>query len=233
VAPTSGLAVTAFVLSLVWIGGLGSLLAVVLGIAAFRSVRASGGARKGSGLATWAVVLGVLGLLFTAAVGLAVDKVVHKAEAQHVEALGQKVHLGFFAIVGGVDTITVYSVTSAPKGVAASPPPGDTFVSARMDLCDLSLTSGTTRNTGFSTTVALPSFTKAVSHFFVETNGAGVYPAVPTSTGTPDLYTPRPLGSSACETGFLTFAVPEGRVPTSLRYDPTILTHYEWRIPAG
>jgi hypothetical protein len=60
---TNGLAVASLVLSIVWLGGLGSLLAVVFGIVARRQIRASGGRQGGDGMALAGLLIGIVGLL--------------------------------------------------------------------------------------------------------------------------------------------------------------------------
>jgi Domain of unknown function (DUF4190) len=59
---TSGLAIAAFVLSLVWLAWLGSLLGVIFGLIALREIRRSGGWVRGKGLAISGVIIGSLGL---------------------------------------------------------------------------------------------------------------------------------------------------------------------------
>jgi hypothetical protein len=80
----SGLSVAGLILSIVWIGGLGSVLAVIFGVMALSRIRRSrerppGGAPhvrevEGRGLAVAAIVIGAVGVLATAALytGLAV-----------------------------------------------------------------------------------------------------------------------------------------------------------------
>jgi hypothetical protein len=65
VGHTSGMAVAAFVCSLIWFGGLGSLLAIVFGFLALSEIRQSHGQIRGKGLALAAVILGfvVLGIM--------------------------------------------------------------------------------------------------------------------------------------------------------------------------
>src|ERR1700686_4345425 len=60
---TSGLAIASLVLSLIWLGGLGSVLAIVFGIVARRRIRASGGTQGGDGLAIAGLIVGIFGLL--------------------------------------------------------------------------------------------------------------------------------------------------------------------------
>lgn len=70
-ARTNGLAVAGFVLGLLWVLWVGSVLAVVFGHLAREQIDRSGGAQRGRGLATAALVLGWAGL-GVLAVGLAV-----------------------------------------------------------------------------------------------------------------------------------------------------------------
>ncbi len=52
-----------FVLSIVWIGGISSLAAVVLGLRARRIIKQSGGAIVGIKLAWWCILEGTLGVV--------------------------------------------------------------------------------------------------------------------------------------------------------------------------
>ncbi len=57
---TSGMAVASLVLGVLWLGWVGSLLAVIFGHAARGEIRRSGGTIGGKGMATVGVVLGWL-----------------------------------------------------------------------------------------------------------------------------------------------------------------------------
>ena len=57
------MAIVSFVLSLVWLGGLGSLLGVVFGLSARQTIKQSAGLQGGRGFATAGVIIGVIGLL--------------------------------------------------------------------------------------------------------------------------------------------------------------------------
>jgi hypothetical protein len=61
--PTNGLAIASLVLSIIWLAGLGSVLAVIFGIVARRQIRASGGRQGGEGLALAGALIGVVGVL--------------------------------------------------------------------------------------------------------------------------------------------------------------------------
>ncbi|HVA03928.1 MAG TPA: DUF4190 domain-containing protein [Acidimicrobiales bacterium] len=63
VQSTNGLAIASLVLSVLWVAGVGSLLAVTFGIVARRQIRTSGGRQGGEGLALAGLLIGILGLL--------------------------------------------------------------------------------------------------------------------------------------------------------------------------
>jgi uncharacterized membrane protein len=64
-AEISGPAIASMVLGLLWIGGLGSILALVFGYVSKRAIQQSHGGQIGRGLATAGIVLGWVGLLGT------------------------------------------------------------------------------------------------------------------------------------------------------------------------
>jgi hypothetical protein len=59
---TSGLAIASLVLGIVWIFGLSSIVAIVLGLRAMRAIDASDGAVGGRGLAIAGIAIGIAGL---------------------------------------------------------------------------------------------------------------------------------------------------------------------------
>jgi hypothetical protein len=63
VAPSvNGLAITSLVLGIVWIFGIGSILAVIFGFVGKSQIRRSGGRQNGGGLAIAGIVLGFIGV---------------------------------------------------------------------------------------------------------------------------------------------------------------------------
>jgi hypothetical protein len=62
-AGTNGLAIASLVLGIVWIAGLGSLLALIFGVMAKNQIDASGGRQSGRGMAVAGIVLGIVGLI--------------------------------------------------------------------------------------------------------------------------------------------------------------------------
>lgn len=65
---TSGLAIASLVLSLLWIYGLGSVLAIVFAAVAKKNIRESNGWVTGNGMATAGLVLGIIGVVVMLAV---------------------------------------------------------------------------------------------------------------------------------------------------------------------
>jgi len=63
---TNALAIASLVLSLFWLGGLGSVGAVVLGHMAKREIATSGGRQTGGSLATAGLAIGYIGLALMA-----------------------------------------------------------------------------------------------------------------------------------------------------------------------
>ncbi len=61
-ARTSGLAIASLVLGIIWLCGLGSLLATIFGGVALNQIARSKGTLEGKGLATAGVILGIIGL---------------------------------------------------------------------------------------------------------------------------------------------------------------------------
>jgi Domain of unknown function (DUF4190) len=79
---TNGLAIVSFVLGLIWVAGIGSLLAVIFGFVSRTKIRQSQGQQSGDGLAIAGIVLGFVGIfgaiafwIAIAALGTAVDSV--------------------------------------------------------------------------------------------------------------------------------------------------------------
>ncbi len=66
---TNRKAVASLVLALAWVGGLGSLVAIVLGLRARREMRLSPDSEIGSGVATAGIAVGVVGLLLAVLMG--------------------------------------------------------------------------------------------------------------------------------------------------------------------
>lgn len=60
--PTSGMAIASMVMGILWLGGIGAVLALIFGYKAWREIDGSGGRIQGRGMATAGVVLGWVGV---------------------------------------------------------------------------------------------------------------------------------------------------------------------------
>jgi hypothetical protein len=83
VRKTNGLAVASLVCSLVWLGGLGSILAIIFGFIARAQIKKADGNVQGNGLAIAGIIIGFVGLV---AIGLFVIFVV--ALVHHCDQTG-------------------------------------------------------------------------------------------------------------------------------------------------
>ncbi len=88
---TNGMAIASLVLGIVWVYGIGSLLAVIFGFAGRSQIKQSNGEQTGGGLATAGIILGFLGLSLLIIV-FAVAFVGHSASSQF-STVGSAVNL--------------------------------------------------------------------------------------------------------------------------------------------
>ena len=101
---TNGKAIASLVLSLVWILGINSILAVIFGFVAKREIRESNGTQTGDGLATAGIIIGFVGIagvaLFILFVAVAGHTIVHslnvtaqcEADAVSVQTAAEAYH---------------------------------------------------------------------------------------------------------------------------------------------
>jgi hypothetical protein len=61
---TNGFSIASMVLGIVWVFGLGSILAVIFGFVGRKQIRASGGRQTGGGMALAGIILGFVGVAF-------------------------------------------------------------------------------------------------------------------------------------------------------------------------
>ncbi len=80
VQKTNGLAVASLVCSLVWLGGLGSILAIVFGFVARSQIKRSEGNVQGNGLAVAGIIIGFVGLVAVIFFTIAVIALVHHCD---------------------------------------------------------------------------------------------------------------------------------------------------------
>jgi len=237
------------VLSIVWLLGVGSLLAVIFAIIALRQIGRSGGRMAGQGLATAGLVIGIVGFVGTA--GLAAIGATHHPTSPSLDQtlptvtvpLSTTPTVAKTAPVPTVPTVTVPVVRNpfAPHVLAL----GTTGVLAVNDpsgmrsLVVYSVTSPTTTGAPVGEEMiyadvgvcAGPNGSPEGASNFGLTLKSGAtigraYTAHPTLTTLPIAVE---LGPNACEHGYVTFDFGTGGVPASVSYIGTD-TMYAWRI---
>lgn len=77
---TNGLAVASLVCSLVWLGGVGSILAIIFGFVVRAQIKKSEGGVQGNGLAIAGIIIGFVGLVSVAALVISVVALVHHCD---------------------------------------------------------------------------------------------------------------------------------------------------------
>jgi len=205
---TNGLAIASLVLSLLWVFGLGSVLAVVFGVVARRQIRASHGTQGGNGLALAGLIVGSVGiaglvLLIGAFAISAFQVIIPRTTTLHY---GQKAELPSDAFVRaqGLASITVenleFPVTSPTTSVPAGP--GDELAIAPVRLCAPSQ--------GFQQSIITLPFV------LVFASGGTAMPYLPAKT--PSVNDITGLRGNQCAVGYLTFDVPSGQVPNGVHY---------------
>ncbi len=110
------MAIASLVLAILWIFGIGSLLAVLLGIAALVAVKHSHGALRGRGVAIAGLVIGTVGLILTLTVVVAGMHFASEIINARTVPYGQTVVTD--DSVTGFTSVTVYGVTGRLPGPA-------------------------------------------------------------------------------------------------------------------
>jgi hypothetical protein len=213
---TNGLAVASLVLSLLWIGGIGSILAVIFSITGRRRIKASNGRETGEGLATAGLVIGLIGMVGGALIIILfviVGTVISNVTRAVVVPVGHSVNVPTFE-GDGINKITVSSV-DYPYTFGAPATPGDEYAVANVELCAGSTGSNTGPNPqGFE---------------LVFENGQSVSASYVNAEGPP--LSDAPIYAYSCSSGIVTFEFAQGLTPASVRYDPLgYFKGYEWTI---
>jgi hypothetical protein len=234
---TNGLAIASFVFSLLWLAGLGSLLAIIFAASARRKIKRSRGRETGDGLAIAGLVIGILGLLgslvFYATVA-AIDHGVHQADdglhvviptlpttpttTTPVAALGQALNVSAYDH-DGISTVTVYSVKYPVDDSSGQP---DTFAGKEYAAADIQVCAGASGSQN------------GTSAFMVDLlfpNGESVSSDSAPPSASPYLGFFYGIGANQCVRGFLTFEIASGTIPTGVQYSPDFVHNYQWTLP--
>lgn len=236
IRPTKALAIASLILSILWFFGLGSVLAVIFGLAALSKIKASRGAQDGRGLAFAGLVIGICGLIGT---------------------------VGFFLILDGpLSTINRLNdqfptSTAPPITLPATAPPPGSATQPPTTLPAASSTRSTVNPLGVTLNVTNPSgdeFTKVLVLDVAYPVPVGVGSAAiasvgvcagqrgsqtaPSSygfvlgvTGGQEVHTGPDsipsLGPNGCTDAELYLEIPPGTTPTYVAYH-----QYRWLVPA-
>jgi hypothetical protein len=207
-AKYSGLAIASLVLSIIWLGGLGAILAVIFAIIALRRIAASQGRVKGRGLSIAGLIIGIIGIIGAAVTWTVVGLVA--ANAHHVTVSeGRTVNVSdSFSL--GISTMQISNVH--PLDQSSGPNSGN-YVVADVRVCAGS--SG-------SRTGVLDEL------FFLNTAGGNSISGSTAARVTPDISGSVPANS--CRSGHVTFKVSSDTTPTSIDYHGFLPSTYTWRV---
>lgn len=218
---TSGLAVASLVLSIVWLGGLGSVLAVIFALRARGDVRRSRGFVTGDGLATAGLVIGIIGIVGAVAfwsIAISAGNAIRRAITPTNVALGQTVHLRSDVPFGdGISQVTVYSVqypVTSEDPVFSSPPGGEEYAAADVRVC-AGAHGSTSGPDEFDFELIFPG-------------GQDIAPS-PVDIRKPAIADAGSLGASQCVRAFVAYAIPVGSHPTSIQY--LLFDAFRWVLP--
>jgi hypothetical protein len=219
------MAVASLVLSLVWIGGLGSLLAVIFGFAARSDIKRSNGTKSGDGMAIAGITIGFVGLCGIAflivavlALGTATRTLVSELEPRTVP-YGTTVNISGTTNLG-LRSLTVFSLTTPAQARVSGAPSGVTVIAARMRVCaDSSGSQG-----GFDATT--------MSVYFPDRQTGTLDPVARVHGMGRNLSSVASLAASQCIFGYLPFDVAPGTRPAGVEYSPFAVVPFSvvrWR----
>jgi hypothetical protein len=207
---TNGLAIASLVLSIFWLFGVGSILAVIFGVSARRAIKRSAGTQSGEGLAVAGLVIGIVGI--TAIVGLGVIGVLVGSSGN--QSLGHTVNV-IGSDSGGIASVTVYSFSDQVATTMLVPPgPGEQYAIADIGIC----ASG-------SGTESSPDPTE-----FGIIYGGGAAVGSLSDAKRPSLDAFPSLNGLQCVRGYVTFDLPTDVSPERIVFSPDGVHAWYWDI---
>ena len=219
---TSGYAVASLVLSVLWIGGIGAVLAVPFAARARRDIRRSGGELAGAGMATAGLVIGIVGLvgavvLWTTVAVIAprISRDIHRAFSPENLPMGQVAQVQGSLFTTGLRTVNVHSLTypvASEDPFRSAPTPGDEFAVADVEVC--AGRSGATGPDLFDFSVVLPGDVREG--------------AISGSVRNPSLTDLHSLPAGQCARGFIPFQIPSGAHPLAVQFG--VINGFRWVV---
>ncbi len=221
-ASTSGLAVVALILSIIWLGGLGDVLAIIFGLIALSQIKAAQGMKTGKGLAVAGMIIGTLGLVATvalyAAIGLGVHAI-NKALTPQTVAMGQAGTYSGGSLTG-LSSVTVNSFTYpvTPADSSVTPSSGNEFAVAHVQECAASSQQG-------------GNYLGSALFLVNLSDGNTVSPDSSNVAQTPSIDRITSANAGQCVNGTITFQIPQGSTPSNIEYLGDSIFHpYRWTI---
>jgi hypothetical protein len=217
---TSGLALASLVLSVVWLAGVGSVLAIVFGFMARSEIRRSNGAKSGGAMAVAGIVIGFvgvaglapvivgIGVLGTAATNLALNL------RPTVVTYGTTVNVAS-SLNPGLKTMTVYPLGFPTSSTGA--PSGDSIAVSRMRIC----ADGSGSQSGFNGVL--------MNAYFADESTAGLDPvATVQGMGQNLAAVTGGIPANGCLSGYVAFDVRTGTHPIGVEYDSNVFRTIQW-----
>ncbi len=224
---TSAMAVVALILSILWLGGVGSIVAVVLGFVARRRIKRSDGQMSGRGLSTAAIIIGFVGILGAIATGLVIGVVVHDTRPVSV-AMGQSVRpTGSVVHLFGVTSVRVNGVK---RLVPVDAPADTTPYAANVTICTNNEGASIGTNGADNSSNRANNGGSVIGIFFAmgATDGTSTKPGR-NEFASQDLDGGDYFFDSPCETGTFTFYISTQARPTYVELT-AVPSRYRWRI---
>ena len=212
-AKYSGLAIASLVLSIIWLGGIGAILAVIFAIISMRQIAASHGRIRGRGLSIAGLVIGIIGIIGAAVTWAVVAWV--GTNAHHVTVpVGRTINVSdSFSL--GISTMQISAVHRVDQLSGST---AGHYVVADVRVC--------AGNSGSKTGVFDSAFTLNTG------NGSSVSGST-SNQQTPDIGN-ESVPSNTCVSGHVTFKVNSASTPArSIDYHGFLPSTYTWTIPTG
>ena len=219
---TSGYAVASLILSVLWLGGVGALLAVVFGARARRDIQRSQGRLGGEGMATAGFVIGIVGIVgavvlwtVVALVGSTLSNDVHRAFTPRTIEMGQTAVVDGSPFVSGVRTVTVYSLTypvASQDPFQSAAPAGEEFAVADVQVC---------AGNGGSEGVDLLDFS-------VVQSGGAQDDAISGAVRQPSLTDVHAVAANQCVRGFVPFQLATVSQPVAVQFGE--INAFRWAV---
>jgi hypothetical protein len=212
-AKYSGLAIASLVLSIIWLGGIGAILAVIFAIIALRQIAAANGRLRGKGLSIAGLVIGIIGIVGAALTWAVVAWV--GTNAHHVTVpVGRTVNVSDSFSLG----ISTMQISAVHRVDLASGSTAGHYVVANVRIC--------AGNSGSKTGVF-------DGLFFLNTGNGNSVSGSTSTHETPDIGSVS-VPSNSCVSGNVTFKVGSATTNAqSIDYHGFLPSTYTWTIPSG